>query len=143
MGRRRSLWCRSIQPTERIHMSHATTNKSQIISTASILAASFILYAGAAMGGTAQVAGAQRYDRALVAYGDLNLDSPQGTKVLYARLRNGAEDVCSSIDGRNLFLKRLWQTCFDQAVAAAVVQVNRPGLTTLHNHTVNRLKGDR
>ena len=124
-------------------MSHATTNKSQIVSIASILAASFILYAGAALGGTAQAAEVLRYDRTLVAYGDLNLESQQGTKVLYARLRNGAEDVCSSIDGRNLFLKRLWQTCFDQAVAAAVVQVNRPGLTTLHNHTVNRLKGDR
>lgn len=124
-------------------MSHATTNKSQIISTVSILAASFILFSSAAMGGTAQAAEAPRYDRTLVAYGDLNLDSQQGTKMLYARLRNGAEDVCSSIDGRNLFLKRLWQSCFDQAVAAAVVQVNRPGLTTLHNQTVNRLKGDR
>ena len=77
-------------------MSHATTNKSQIISTVSILAASFILFSGAAMGGTAQAAEAPRYDRTLVAYGDLNLDSQQGTKMLYARLRNGAEDVCSS-----------------------------------------------
>jgi hypothetical protein len=42
-----------------------------------------------------------------------------------------------------LFFKRLWQACFDQAVAAAVVQVNRPGLTTLHNQTVGRSKGDR
>jgi len=124
-------------------MSHATTNKSKRISTASILAASFILYAGRRVGWHAQAAEALRYDRALVAYGDLNLDSQLGTKVLYARLRNGAEDVCSSMDGRNLFLKRLWQSCFDEAVAAAVVQVNQPGLTALHNHTVNRLKGDR
>jgi UrcA family protein len=119
------------------------TYKSQLISAASILAAGFIVFAGTATGGAVQTAGAPRYDRALVTYGDLNLESQQGTKALYARLRNGAEDVCSSIDGRNLFLKRLWQTCFDQAVAAAVVQVNRPGLTTLHNQTVNRPKVDR
>jgi UrcA family protein len=122
-------------------MSHETTIKSQFIA-ASILATGFLV-SSAAMGDTAQAAETPQYDRTVVAYGDLNLDSPQGTKMLYARLRNGAEDVCSTIDGRNLFLKRLWQTCFDQAVAAAVVQVNRPGLTTLHNRTVNRSKGDR
>jgi len=123
-------------------MSYDTTFKSQSISMASILVASFMVFAGAATGGSAQAAEAPRHDKTIVAYGDLNLDSRQGTKVLYARLRNGAEDVCSSIDGRNLFLKRLWQTCFDQAVAAAVMQVNRSSLTTLHNQTVNRLPGD-
>ena len=119
------------------------THKSQIVSAASILAASLFVFGGGAIGSAAQAAETPRYNRALVAYGDLNLESQQGTKALYARLRNGAEDACSSIDGRNLFLKRLWQTCFDQAVATAVAQVNRPGLTTLHNQTVNRLKGDR
>jgi UrcA family protein len=123
-------------------MSPDLTIKSQVISMASILAACFTVFAGAAMGGRAQAAEAPRYDTAIVAYGDLNLDSQQGTKALYARLRNSAEDVCSSLDGHNLFLKKLWQSCFDQAVAAAVVRVNRPGLTTLHNQNVNRLKGD-
>src|SRR5882724_3767506 len=123
-------------------MSYETTIRSQVNSMASILAASFIIFAGAALGGSAQAAEAPQYDKTIVAYGDLNLESQQGTKVLYARLRNGAEDVCSSLDGRNLFLKRLWQTCFDQAVAAAVMQVNRSSLTTLHNQTVNRLPGD-
>lgn len=124
-------------------MSYDTKSRSQLTSMASILTASFIVFSGAAMAGSAQAAEAPRYDRTVVAYGDLNLESQQGTKMLYARLRNGAEDVCSSLDGRNLYLKRLWQTCFDQAVAAAVIQVNSSGLTTLHNQTVNRLKGDR
>ena len=109
----------------------------------SILAASFIFLAGAAIGGTAQAAEEYQYDRTTVTYGDLNLDSRQGTKVLYARLRNGALDVCSSFEGRDLFFKRLWQACFDQALAAAVVQVNRPSLTTLHNQTINRSTDDR
>jgi UrcA family protein len=124
-------------------MSYDTTIKSQLISKAFILAFSLVAFSGAAMAGSAQAAEAPRYDRTIVAYGDLNLESQQGTKMLYARLRNGAEDVCSSLDGRNLFLKKLWQSCFDQAVAAAVIQVNSSGLTTLHNQTINRFKGDR
>jgi len=120
-------------------MGHHTTIKSQFISMASIL----IVLAGAAMGGTAQAGAEPKYDSAVVSFGDLNLDSPQGTKMIYSRLRNGAEDACSSFEGRDLFFKRLWRACFDQAVAAAVVQVNRPGLTTLHNQAVNRSKRDR
>jgi UrcA family protein len=118
-------------------MSHDTTIKSRLIAMASIL----IVLAGAAMGGTAQAADEPEYDTTTVAYGDLNLDSQQGTKALYARLRNGAEDVCSSFEGRDLFFKRVWQACVDQAVATAVAQVNRAGLTTLHNQKVNRSKG--
>lgn len=121
-------------------MSLDTTNKSHRISAASVLlAAGIMVFAGSAIAGTAAVL--PQYDRAVVEYGDLNLDSQLGTKVLYARLRSGAQDVCSSFEGRDLFFKRVWQACFDQAVAAAVVQVNRPGLTTLHNQTVNRSRG--
>jgi UrcA family protein len=120
-------------------MSHDNTIKSPFISIASIL----IVFAGAAMGGTVQAADDPEYDRTTVAYGDLNLDSQQGTKALYARLRNGAEDVCSSFEGRDLFVRRVWRTCVDQAVAAAVARVNRPNLTNLHNQSVNRSKGDR
>jgi UrcA family protein len=121
-----------------IHMSHETTIHSRFIA-ASILTAGFLILSSAAMGDTAQAVEARQYDRTVVAFGDLNLDSQQGTKALYARLRNGAEDVCSSFEGRDLFFKRLWQACFDQAVAAAVAQVNRPSLTTLHSQTVKRL----
>jgi hypothetical protein len=70
----------------------------------------------------------------------LNPDSALGARALYARLRNSAENVCSSFEGRSLLFKRLWQACFNQAVAAAVVQVNRPGRTMLHNQTVDRSK---
>ena len=117
-------------------MSHDTTIKSQFISMASVL----IVLAGAAIGGTAQAGAEPKYDSAIVSFGDLNLDSPQGTKMLYSRLRNGAEDACSSFEGRDLLFKRLWQSCFDQAVAAAVAQINRPDLTTLHYQAVNRSK---
>ncbi len=124
-------------------MSHDTTMKSQFTSIASILAAGIFVFIGGVLDSTARAAETPQYDRTIVTYGDLNLDSQPGAKALYARLRNGAEDVCSSFEGRDMFFKRLWQTCFDQAVAAAVVQINNPGLTTLHNQTVNRLKGNR
>jgi UrcA family protein len=115
-----------------------TAIKTQSLSAASILAAAFLVLSAPAIGSKALAAETPRYDTAIVAYGDLNLDSQQGLKVLYARLRNGAEDVCSSFEGRDLFFKKVWQTCFDRAVASAVAQVNRNGLTTLHNQTVDR-----
>lgn len=120
-------------------MSHGTRVESQFLA-ASILAASLLFLSSAAIGDTVQAAGTAQYDQTIVAFGDLNLDSQQGTKALYLRLRNGAEDVCSSFEGRDLFFKRLWQACFDQAVAAAVTRVNRPSLTTLHTQTVKRAK---
>ena len=123
-------------------MSQETAVKTQSKSPASILAAGLVL-ACAAMGARVHAAEAPQYESTVVAYGDLNLDSKQGAKALYARLRNGAEDVCSSFEGRDLFFKRLWQTCFDSAVATAVAQVNRSSVTTLHNQAVNRSKVER
>jgi UrcA family protein len=107
-----------------------------------LIAAGFLTLGCVAMDGSVQAAEPQ-YDRAIVAYGDLNLDSELGARALYARLRNGAEDVCSSFEGRDLAFKKLWQNCFDGAVASAVAQINRTGLTTLHNQTVSRSKGYR
>ena len=115
-----------------------TAIKTQSISAASILAATFLVLSGPAIGNKALAAETSQYDTAIVAFGDLNLESQQGLKVLYARLRNGAEDVCSSFEGRDLFFKKVWQTCFDRAVGSAVAQVNRTDLTALHNKTVDR-----
>jgi UrcA family protein len=122
-------------------VSYETTIKTQSISAATVLATGFLIL-GVAMGGNVQAAEA-KYDTAIVAYGDLNLDSEQGAKALYGRLRNSAEDVCSSLEGRDLAFKKLWQSCFDSAVASAVAQINRPGLTTVHNQSVSRSKGYR
>jgi UrcA family protein len=124
-------------------MNYHTAIKTQSTPVLSILAAGFLALGCAAMGGRVQAAEAPQYDTSIVAFGDLNLDSEQGVKVLYARLRNGAEDVCSSFEGRDLFFKKIWQSCFDKAVATAVVQVNRSSLTTLHQQTVSRSAGYR
>jgi len=124
-------------------MNYQTTIKARSIPVLSIFAAGFLALGCAAMGGKVQAAEAPQYDTAIVAFGDLNLDSEQGVKVLYARLRNGAQTVCSSFEGRDLSFKRMWQTCVDRAVASAVVQVNRTSLTTLHNQIAIRSTGYR
>lgn len=68
-----------------------------------------------------------------VDYGDLNLDSERGAKILYARLQEAAEDVCTPFEGRDLDRKARWQACFDQALTAAVARVNKSRVTALHN----------
>jgi UrcA family protein len=113
-----------------------TVIKTQSIFS-SILAASFFALGCAAVGSSVQAAEAPQYYTTIVSFGDLNLDSDRGAKVLYARLRKAAENVCSSLEGRELIQKKLWQGCFDKAVASAVEQVNQTRVTALHNQMVN------
>ena len=113
-----------------------TAIKTQSLFTASVVAASFLAF-GAAMVGRVQAAEPAQSYTTIVNYGDLNLDSEQGAKVLYARIRGAAGTVCSSLEGRNLTEKKLWQGCFDNAVAGAVVQVNKTRVTALHNQMTN------
>jgi len=114
-----------------------TAIKTQSVFTATIAAAGFFALGCAAIGGRAQAAEAPQFYTTIVAYGDLNLDSEQGAKVLYARIRSAAGNVCSSLEGRDLTEKKLWQGCFDKAVGSAVVQVNSTRVTALHNQMVN------
>jgi UrcA family protein len=74
-----------------------------------------------------------------VAFGDLNLDSEQGAQVLYARLRHAAQDVCANLEEtRDLGRKLIWQTCVDNALAAAVGQINAPRINALYKQSANR-----
>jgi UrcA family protein len=115
-----------------------TAIKTQPLFTASAVAASFLAFGGAAMGGKVQAAEpAQSYYTTIVGYGDLNLDSEPGAKVLYARIRIAARNVCSSLESRELTEKKHWQGCFDKAVASAVGQVNNIRVTALHNQLAN------
>jgi UrcA family protein len=113
-----------------------TAIKTQSKSMASILAAGAFILGCVAIGG-AQAAEAPQSLTQVIAYGDLNLDSDQGAKVLYSRLRHAARNVCLPLEGRDLVQKNLWQSCFDNAVASAVVQINRSSVTALHNQIVN------
>jgi UrcA family protein len=83
---------------------------------------------------TAHATGAGQPDplTTVVAYEDLNVDTTAGAKALYSRLRAAAKEVCAPLEGRHL-RRSLWQGCFDNAVTAAVVQVNKTRVTALHN----------
>jgi UrcA family protein len=118
-------------------MTMKTAIKTQSMFTASVVAACFLAFGGAAMGGRVQAAEPARSYTTIVSYGDLNLESEQGAKVLYARIRGAAGNVCSSLEGRNLTEKKLWQGCFDKAVASAVGRVNNTRVTALHNQMIN------
>jgi UrcA family protein len=113
-----------------------TAIKTQSMFTTSFVAASFLAF-GTAVSGSAQAAERAQSYTTIVNYGDLNLDSEQGAKVLYARIRSAAGTVCSSLDGRNLTEKKFWQGCFDKAVGSAVGQVNNTHVTALHNQMIN------
>jgi UrcA family protein len=114
-----------------------TAIKTHSMLSAPVVAATFLAFGCAAMGGRVQAGESAQSDSTTVSYGDLNLDSEQGARVLYARIRNAAGRVCSALEGRDLNAKALWQGCFDQAVATAVTKVNNAQVTALHNQTVN------
>jgi UrcA family protein len=114
-----------------------TAIKTQSMFAASVVAATFFAFGGASVSGKAQAAEPAPSYTSIVSYGDLNLDSEQGAKVLYARIRSAAGSVCSSLEGRNLTERKFWQGCFDKAVAGAVGQVNNTRVTALHNQMVN------
>ena len=71
----------------------------------------------------------------LVTYGDLDLESMQGARILYARLRSAATRVCLPQRGRHL-ADDGFPACYDSAMADAVRTINKSTLTKVYNeHT--------
>jgi len=68
----------------------------------------------------------------MVAYGDLDLESMQGARILYARLRNAATRVCEPQRSRQL-TDDGFPACYDSAMADAVRQINKSTLTKVYN----------
>ena len=69
---------------------------------------------------------------AKVSYSGLDLSTNTGATLLYHQLRSAAAQVCRSWEGRPLLFQARWRTCYDKALSDAVVGVNRPLLTALH-----------
>jgi UrcA family protein len=69
-----------------------------------------------------------------VAYGDLNLDSAQGSVALYARIAAAARKVCAMPDDiRDLGALASARSCERQAIARAVAVVNSPRLAAVYD----------
>jgi UrcA family protein len=117
-----------------------TVISTQSKSIPAVIAATFLAL-GCAMGAGTANAETSQPPTIRVSYGDLNLDSREGAKVFYARVRSAAQSVCSPLEGRALSLQRFWHACIDDALAAAVAQVDKPNVTALHNQNVSGTRG--
>ena len=69
-----------------------------------------------------------------VSYADLNISGPAGAKVLYNRIVKAAYEVCPDSGDYGRQFK-----CVNQAIAAAVKQVDSPALSALRTPSVLRL----
>lgn len=58
-----------------------------------------------------------------VRYADLNLSTPAGVEVLYARLRSAAREVCNVREKQALAQTIESKTCYERAFGAAVNKV--------------------
>jgi UrcA family protein len=117
-----------------------TARKTHSNSTASLMAAA--LFAAAFAAGTGTVSAGQP-DEVLtktVYYGDLNLESQQGAKALYYRLRSAARQVCAPYESLDLSLQSAWRSCVDYAMDGAVAKINKPMVSALHNQTAGHSK---
>jgi UrcA family protein len=112
--------------------------RTQTNSIASILAAGLFAFICAANGSTALAAEPSQRLTKIVHYGDLNLDTEQGARALYARLRGAARQVCSPLESIEMGGRQQWKACVNDAVANAVAQVNKSMLSALHAQVVNR-----
>ena len=113
-------------------MTSSTSRFSRLPGTAAALAvltASLLTGAGVALAGTP----ADGIPAVTVAYGDLNLESAQGSAALYARIAAAARQVCATPDDiRDLGALSAARTCERQAIARAVRSVNSPRLADVY-----------
>jgi UrcA family protein len=118
---------------------HITTNNPRK-SIVSIIATTLVVFAAAS-----SALAAEPSDRLTkkVTYGDLNLESPEGAKALYARLRFAAREVCSPLEGRELSHGSAWKVCVNDAMESAVAKINKPLVSALHNQSVGRSSNDK
>jgi UrcA family protein len=68
-----------------------------------------------------------------VKYGDLNLSSAQGAATLYKRIEAAARGVCPPANGRQIDQIASQKSCYDQAIARAVRQVNSSTLSAYYS----------
>jgi UrcA family protein len=76
-----------------------------------------------------------------VSFADLDLTRGPGVVALYARIRSAAQQVCGTVDARQLEAITNSHRCTKQAIARAVREVNAPTLTSYYiaktNATIN------
>jgi UrcA family protein len=77
-----------------------------------------------------------------VSYADLDLSKAAGAQTLYKRIKAAARHVCGPVDQYTFVTPpSTFRACFQQAVADAVAQVDRPSLTALHTEATRTARG--
>jgi UrcA family protein len=114
---------------------------AQSITSRSLIAAGLVAFTCIAGIGSAQAAQPSQALTKTVTYGDLNLDTESGAKVLFIRLRDAAKDVCSPYESKELARKRVWTVCVSSALASAAEQINKPMVTALIAPSINGFTG--
>jgi UrcA family protein len=85
------------------------------------------------LAGVTQAAGpGDDVPKQMVTYKDLNLNSNEGTQVLYRRIQGAANEVCGKVESRNLQGTGVKNACLDRAISQAVAAVNSPMLTRVY-----------
>jgi UrcA family protein len=108
----------------------AQTLTTRMRGTAIALAGTFGLALSAQAADTAPSA----FPAVTVKYGDLNIDSKSGARMLYTRLGHAAERACGgkpSLMG-DMPRYRRFVTCYDEALDRAVQKIDKPQLQALH-----------
>ena len=72
----------------------------------------------------------------IVHYSDLDINTRAGAAVLYARIRNAAQQVCGNVDSRQLVVSAAVKACVNRAITTSVLAVNCPKLTSVYNSQV-------
>ena len=77
-----------------------------------------------------------------VSFADLDLSKPAGAQTLYKCIKAAARRVCGPVD-RYTFVTpaQTSRQCYEQAIADAVAQVDRPSLTALHREETRTVRG--
>jgi UrcA family protein len=102
-----------------------------------IIIASLVTFASLMGSGQANADSAQVLTKT-VTYDARTLNSEQGARTLYSRLRFAAQEVCSPLEARELSRHRVWQSCVDNSVESAVLKVNSPMVSAVHNRATLR-----
>ena len=103
-----------------------------------LLAAASTTLCAAAFAGDADALPQRR-----VSFADLNLNHPEGVKVLYSRLRSAARAVCSTSSTMPYDLRGQSRKCAEVAMQDAVAQINNSNLTAYYNEKTNKtVRGD-
>lgn len=79
--------------------------------------------------------------RVTVSYADLNIDRPQGAKVLLQRIQVAADRACGGAPDLRLLTERAnYDRCRAHAVAAAITAVNSPTLAAMAGRTTDQTR---